>query len=77
MMKKPRLIFRYLKNEKSLYYKTIEIFIIFKGLSLKQMKKIFLEGQRPNLIFKVQKIKQKHRIVEKVHGDIVCDYTIT
>ena len=41
------------------------------------MKKKFLEGQRPNLIFKVQKIKQKHRIVEKVHGDIVCDYTIT
>ena len=40
------------------------------------MKKKFLEGQRPNLIFKVQKIKQKHRTVEKVHGDIVCDYTI-
>ena len=43
MLKKSRQKFNYLENEKS-------FFIIFEGLSLKQIKTFFLEGESPTLI---------------------------
>ena len=40
---------KYLENEKSFYDEEKIIFIILKGLSIKQMAQIFLEGPTPTL----------------------------
>ena len=45
MTKKSRQKFKYLENEKSFWGKKKGLFIIFKGISLKQIKLFFLEGQ--------------------------------
>ena len=50
MPKKSRQKFKYLENEKAFNMKEKAFFIIFEGLSLKQIKKI-MEGESPNLIF--------------------------
>ena len=40
---------KYLEKEKSFWYEVKSIFLIFEGLSLKQIKQIFLEGENPTL----------------------------
>ena len=50
MSKMSRQNFKYLENEKNLKDEIKSIFIIFKGLSLKQIKQVFLEGEGPTLI---------------------------
>ena len=40
---------QYLENEKSFEDEIKIIFIIFKGLSIKQITRIFLEGESPTL----------------------------
>ena len=49
MTKKSRRKFKYLKNEKSIKDGTKRIFHDFKGLSLKQIKQFFLEGDSSTL----------------------------
>ena len=50
MPKKSKQKFKYLENEKSFQDEIKGIFIIFEGLSLKQIIKRFLEGDSPTLI---------------------------
>ena len=49
MTKKSRQKLKYLENEKSFKGERKAFFIIFKGLSLKQIKQIFLDGKGPTL----------------------------
>ena len=49
MPKKSRQKFKYLENEKSFKDEIKAFFIIFEGLSLKQIKKTLLEGESPTL----------------------------
>ena len=50
MTKKSRYEFKYLENDKS-FLDEIKVFLtIFRGLLLKQIKQIFLEGESPTLI---------------------------
>ena len=53
MPKKSRQKFKYFENEKS-FWDEIKFFIIFEGLSFKQIKKVFLEGESPTLAYKHQ-----------------------
>ena len=50
MSKMSRQNFKYLENQKNLKDEIKSIFIIFKGLSLKQIKQVFLEGESLPLI---------------------------
>ena len=49
MTKKSRQKIEYLEDKKDFKIKKKTFFIIFKGLSLKQIKQIFLEGKSPTL----------------------------
>ena len=49
LLKKEGQKFKYLKNEKNVLGKIEISFIIFKGLSLKQIKPTFFEGESPIL----------------------------
>ena len=49
MPKKSRQKFKYLENEKSFKDEMKAFFIIFEGLSLKQIKKNLLESESPTL----------------------------
>ena len=51
MPKKSRQKFKYIKNKKKFQDETKVFFIIFKGLSLKQLKQNCLEGESPTLKF--------------------------
>ena len=51
MTKKSRQKFKYIENEKRFKLKQKAFFIIFKGLSLKQIKQVFLEGKSAILIY--------------------------
>ena len=52
MSKKSIQKFKYLENEKNLKWNKKHFIIIFEGLSLKQIKKIFLEGESLTLMTK-------------------------
>ena len=49
MTKKSRQKFKYIENEKAFKMKQKVFLKIFKGLSLKQIKKFFLEDESPTL----------------------------
>ena len=53
MTEKSRQKFKNLENEKSFKLKE-SIFMIFKGLSLKQIKQFFWENESPTLIIEVK-----------------------
>ena len=53
MTEKSRQKFKNLENEKSFKLKE-SIFMIFKGLSLKQVKQFFWENESPTLIIEVK-----------------------
>ena len=49
MTKKSKQKFKHLENRKSFQDEKKAFFIIYEGLSLKQIKQIFLEGESPTL----------------------------
>ena len=50
MTKKPWQRLKYLEDEKSFWDEIKSIFRLFKGLSIKEITQIFLEGESPTLI---------------------------
>ena len=66
MPKKSGQKFKYLENEKSFYDEIKSIFHNFEGLSLKQIKFFFLEGESPTLTKKsVRKLVKKQQEKQK------------
>ena len=65
MTKKSRQKFKYLENGKSFQDEIKSIFIILKGLSMKQTIEFFLEGESPTLKYDLIKtdgiVKSKKR----------------